>query len=532
MFASQLTATVEVRVDGRPHGQASLGVPRPDLSGRSDLAAAPVCGFEFWIHPDDLKREPEQVTIDAEVKGTDGGQLRLGPFLVPVVHSDTNSRRSSDFSSSEAQVLRLRKRIARIRSHTRPRAEGLNLLAYSHRLELSGAPLYLVTLLRHVQRDNVRCTVVSPEDGPLRRELEFSGIPVHISHANRFPDPVAYESKLWALTAWAARQSFDVVHVNAIDAFLGVDLAERLALPAVWAIHESFPPDEWIAVNRWSPHHYVRERLLNGFRTASTVLLATESTRQQFLPFGPPERMTLMPYGIDLERIAAYRATSDPAALRERFGIPKEATVVLSLATIEPRKAQTSLAMAFSNIAEAHPHALLVMVGDTGLEWTAEFTSALREFLTRSGLDSRAVVVPVTSDPYQWLAVADVFVLASEIESLPLIVLEAMAFEVPTLATAVSGIPELVRDGQNGFLCQPRDVGELSNALESLLSLGPEERQAVARAGAQEVRHRHDIRGYAARYGSIVTALAENPRAVPAPAIGDDGSVVASSAIA
>ena len=156
---------------------------------------------------------------------------------------------------------------------------------------------------------------------------------------------------------------------------------------------------------------------------------------------------------------------------------------------------------------------------------------ALREFLARSGMDSKAMVLPVTSDPYQWLAIADVFVLASDIESLPLIVLEAMAFEVPTLATAVSGIPDLVQDGQTGFLCRPRDVGELSNALESVLSLGPEKCQAVARAGAQEVRHKHDIRGYAARYGSIVTALAENPRALPAPAMADDGSVVASSAI-
>ncbi len=319
---------------------------------------------------------------------------------------------------------------------------------------------------------------------------------------------MAYESKLWALTAWAARQSFDIVHVNAIEAFLGVDLAERLALPAVWAIHESYPPDEWIATNKWSAHPYVHERMLNGFRTASMVLLATESTRRKLLPFGPAERLMLMPYGIDLERLATYRRTVDRAALRERLGIPKQATVVLSLATIEPCNAQTSLAMAFANIAAAHPDAVLVMVGDNELEWTAEFTSALREFLTRAGLDSRAMVLPVTADPYQWLAIADVFVLASDSESLPLIVLEAMAFEVPTLSTAVSAIPELVRDGQNGFVCRPRDIGELSSALASVLSLGRERRQAVAMAGAQEVQRKHDVREYASQYGSIVAALA------------------------
>ncbi len=187
MFPSELTATVEIRLDGRSHGRAFPGVPRPDVSLLSALAAAPVCGFEFWVHPDDLRPEAEQVTIEAEVKGTRGGELRLGPFIVPVAHSNPNSHKDADFGSTEAQVVRLRRRIARIRSHKRSRAEGLNLLAYSDLLEISGAPLYLLTLLRHLQRNNVRCSVVSPEDGPLRRELESSGIPVHVSHGNRFP---------------------------------------------------------------------------------------------------------------------------------------------------------------------------------------------------------------------------------------------------------------------------------------------------------------------------------------------------------
>jgi SAM-dependent methyltransferase len=197
---------------------------------------------------------------------------------------------------------------------------------------------------------------------------------------------------------------------------------------------------------------------------------------------------------------------------------------VLSMATIEPRKGQTSLAMAFAELADAHPDAVLVLIGETGEDWTEAYVSGLREFISRAGLESRVVIAPVTRDPYEWMGVADLLVLASDAESLPLVVLQAMAFGVPVVSTAVSGLPELIQDGHSGYLCRPRDPADLTAALARALAASPEQRRAVGEAGAALARARHDSRRYAERLGRLLSALAADPHAAPAGALADLGT--------
>src|SRR5262249_17331589 len=121
----------------------------------------------------------------------------------------------------------------------------------------------------------------------------------------------------------------------------------------------------------------------------------------------------------------------------------------------------------------------------------------------------------VVPEPYEWYASADLLVCPSDVESLPRCVLEAMAFEVPVLATEVFGLPELIKDGENGYLCPPCDLTALTVALERVLSEQPEKRRAVARKGASLVRRRHDSHGYAEAYLRLMRGLVQNPNAKP-----------------
>ncbi len=96
------------------------------------------------------------------------------------------------------------------------------------------------------------------------------------------------------------------------------------------------------------------------------------------------------------------------------------------------------------------------------------------------------------ADTYQWYLAADLFVCASDIESLPRSILEAMAFETPIMSTAVFGVPELIEDGVTGFLCRTRDVGAMRTMLERTASTRREELEAMGRAAHDLVNHRHD----------------------------------------
>ena len=124
-------------------------------------------------------------------------------------------------------------------------------------------------------------------------------------------------------------------------------------------------------------------------------------------------------------------------------------------------------------------------------------------------------MVPVVKDTYPWYAAADLFVLPSDLESLPRSVLEAMAFEVPVAAARAFGLPELIDDGHTGYLCEPRDLVALSRMLERVLGQAPEARRRVGRAGARLVAERHDSAAYADAYGGLMRALVRDPRALP-----------------
>ncbi len=319
----------------------------------------------------------------------------------------------------------------------------------------------------------LECVVVSLGDGPLRELLESIGIAVQIIDANNSQNSVVYEGQLLELAAWAAPQGFNVVMVNTINPFLGVDLAERLGIPAVWFVHESYDPAVWCRLAYGTTRIYAWDRMRSAMRSAAALVFEAERTRQLYLDYASAERLLTVPYGLVLDEIERYVERVDRRQLRRQLDIADEATVVLCLGTIEPRKAQTSLAIAFAELAERFPDAVLVIVGETGQSLLAPIGEELRRFAVRAGLESRMLVLPLTPDPYQWFAVADVFVMPSDIESLPRVVLEAMAFELPVVATSIFGMADLIEDGRTGYLCEARDVGALSDTLARVLGSDP-----------------------------------------------------------
>ena len=112
------------------------------------------------------------------------------------------------------------------------------------------------------------------------------------------------------------------------------------------------------------------------------------------------------------------------------------------------------------------------------------------------------------------LAGADIFVLPSFAEGLPVVLMEAMAAQVPVVTTHIAGIPELVEDGKSGWLVPPGDADRLSEALEAALG-DAETRRIMGRAGRARVVAEHDIRKEAAWFSRIIEgyAVGDEPRA-------------------
>jgi len=118
---------------------------------------------------------------------------------------------------------------------------------------------------------------------------------------------------------------------------------------------------------------------------------------------------------------------------------------------------------------------------------------SLIEELGRLKLSSRFTLVPPMTDIRELYDMIDVALVPSISEGLPLVVLEAMAFGVPVVATNVGGIPEVITDGKNGFLCNPGDSASLSEKLAYLID-SKNLRDSFISAGRETVAERFSMK--------------------------------------
>jgi len=397
-----------------------------------------------------------------------------------------------------------------------PTKAGPAVLVYTHHLGLGGGQLYLLDLVRGlVEQDAGSFTLVSALDGRLREDFEALDVPVHI-HGVLHDDLGSHIGRLEELVAWSRGRDFDVALLNTatVLALPGAELAQVLHIPYVWAIHESFHPNVlWSVLSR-----EMREIAETALANADTLVFEAQATRRLFEADAGKARCLTLPYGLDVASLDANRAAFDNARAREEAGIPADAELIVCIGTIEPRKAQNTLAQAFSLIADQHTHAHLAFVGgreDPDCE-------ALEELIkSRGASGERMHLVPITPDIHSWYGMADILVCASDVESLPRTVLEAMAWETPVLATNVFGIPELITDGETGWLCEPNDLEALADGLQRAVSSAPEERQRIGRRSRRLVEERHSLPKYAQAISTLLQeAIASKQRSTEEAQIG------------
>jgi D-inositol-3-phosphate glycosyltransferase len=483
-FTDGPVGRVEAWLDDELLGRARLGLPRTDLNERDDIAYGPVAGFELLADIADVPR-PTTGKVRVVATGGDGRRHELGPVPISLVEpGPTPSRRtpprplSPDPASGEGG--------------------GLRTMVVTHQLNLGGAQLYLMDLLRGLHRNKtIEPIVISALDGPLRRELEAMGIPVHITSVSPLDTLSSHLGRVEEMAAWTRPFGFELALVNTATSLVlpGAEVAGRLGIPAVWAIHESFEPAVlWAGLD---PD--VRERAEAALSEAAFAIFEAEATQRIFEPLVGDRGRTL-PYGLDLAPIDAKRASFDPALARRQAGLPKDGKVIVCIGTIEPRKAQIPLAQAFERIAAHHPDAHVVFVGGREED---PYCAMLEKAIEASAHHNQMRVVPVTPDIEPWYGMADLLVCASDVESLPRTVLEAMAWETPVLATDVFGLPELITEGETGWLCPSRDVPELAAELDRALSAPVQQSARIAAAARELVAGRHDLDNYARQVGKL-----------------------------
>jgi glycosyltransferase involved in cell wall biosynthesis len=372
----------------------------------------------------------------------------------------------------------------------------VGLAVFTHRMDYGGGQLWLDELLRRSGAGTrYPCSVIAFSDGPLRQRMEARGIEVHVTEEPSVEDIEQHEGRISELAAYLAPSGPNVVLVNTAVLLSGVEVAHRLDLPVVWAIHESLPPEVLLEVAHGGQvHPAVRGAFFDALRAADALVFEAEATRQMYAPWSAPQRSIVVPYGIDTGAITEYCGRVSKSDARADVGVPPGSRMILVMGTVEPRKAQSMIAQALRFVRHDHPDWIVVFVGGSD----SAYCDAVTRSLAETGLAGRARVEPVDADAYRWYRAADVLLSASDMESLPRSMLEAMCFGTPIVSTSVFGVPDLLGEGRCGFLFAPNDLEATISVLDEVLALDDAALRAVGEAGRARVLEFYDSAGYAA----------------------------------
>jgi glycosyltransferase involved in cell wall biosynthesis len=204
---------------------------------------------------------------------------------------------------------------------------------------------------------------------------------------------------------------------------------------------------------------------------------------------GPGVAAALAEHGLEpaatiLNAVGPGPAPLARAALEREWGIPPGALLAVAVGRLVHQKNHALAVEAFARL----PGAYLVILGEGELHGELEWLVAER------GLRTRVLLPGVRADARAIVGAADVLVLPSRWEGLPLVVLEALAAGTPVVATAVRGVRELLTDGVNALLVPPEDPPALAAAVERVLaepalaaSLAAEGRRLADRHGEEQM---------------------------------------------
>jgi glycosyltransferase involved in cell wall biosynthesis len=368
--------------------------------------------------------------------------------------------------------------------------QGVRVMLLIQRMESGGAQVLVRSLASGLSARGWQPVVCCwGEGGFLLEGLEQEGVEVRCLNLGRSTilNPLRFSwdvaRALFRLSRLARRDGIRLIHSHLHESnLLATLVAKAVGCPVVVTVHNV----QMTPLVRRAGSLRSRLRLWairRALRAADIVVAVGNHVAQatrQLLP-GAGGRLVVIHNGVSV-RIHAV----DRAAVRAKLGFNDSESLLVCVARLVPQKRHRDLIRALTGIVREEPMVRLLLVG-TGPE-----ERSLRALAVDCGVEEHVHWLGERRDVSEILAAADLFVLPSAFEGVPLALLEAMAAGLPVVVTDVPGSSEVVENGVSGLCVPPRSPEALAAAILRLLRR-PDEARRLAEAGASEVRERFDV---------------------------------------
>jgi glycosyltransferase involved in cell wall biosynthesis len=335
-------------------------------------------------------------------------------------------------------------------------------------LSSGGAEMMLYRLLDGLDREKYdpQVVILLNLDGPLRKRIEALGVSVNSAgFKSKFDFPA-----LWKLFKIIKTTQPEILHTQLFASdIIGRIMGKYLKVPVIIT-----------SIRNSSYGGFWRDKMIQWtekFTDRTTIV-----SREAALQFSkrkviPKDKLIVIYNGLDVDRYYHQTNREDKKYNRLSTGLPVNGLLLLCVGSLTRQKGYPDLLKAFEMLFPLDCNLSLVVVGSGPMEGHIKQIIADRKLLDRVFLLGQCDNVP------EIMAAADIFVLASLWEGLPGVVMEAMASQLPVVATAVGGTPELVVEDETAYLVEPGQPEQLASALRKMIALPEGKRNSMGKAG-------------------------------------------------
>ena len=371
--------------------------------------------------------------------------------------------------------------------------------------EMYGADKVLLELIKGLDSKEFEAHVILPNDGVLVEALRQVGAKVSVLDypilRRKYFNPKgiadyirSYNFYAKQIALYAREHSIDMVHNNTAAVLEGIYLKRKLKLPLIWHVHE-------IIVKPKAISDFIN--MLMG-RYADKIVTVSQAVANHIKqsPFIKDSQVEVIYNGVD----NAVYYPMDASSIREKFDIAQDALVIGMIGRVNAIKGQNDFIEAVEPLLEKNEQAVAFLAGGVfpGEEWRLE---ELDKRIASSSVVSQIHRIDYYDKTSELYNMFDIFVLPSiKPDSLPTVVLEAMACSKPVVGYNNGGIAEMVVDDKSGCLVKPNRPQELSNAISLLLD-SSEKREKFGRVGYQRQKELFSLESYIKNFSEFYDNL-------------------------
>lgn len=325
------------------------------------------------------------------------------------------------------------------------------ILIYTHELSLTGAPIVLAQAVQILRQANYDILVISPCDGPIKKQYLDNGIPVII-------DPMLYDSNSWLSLA----SDFELTLVNTVVPYKSIEAAGQINLPVLWWLHDS----------RIGYQDWLRYVLPKEIDKNVHIYAVSPYAKRVIQEYRPDYHVDILPYGLE-DFIFEHGKNID-------FGLPDNKIIFVNIGQIMMRKGQDILSNAIELLdPQILKNSYFLFIGSVV---DRHVFSKIQKLCERFPEHVRYIEkIPHEQMKYLYRQI-DVVICSSRDDPLPTFITEGLISSRVCICSENTGFYGLIEHGKNGFLYSNNNEEELSSIISYIVD-NPEAMENVKKAG-------------------------------------------------